>query len=189
MTTNFPSNDILLILVVNLLIYENFLSSVNIYLFNLQIKDDFICNDKYFRVNIMYKLMTSFIGSPKQEHKTEIEKTVNNIDEFPEYFNDLFNKENNGDATAKSKIENINIGKILTPKSESHNPPTNKEVFAYLFNNFRNKFNEKLEKPNGTIEKFIPAKSFEFSYNFSKKEDREFLADCLRNDITIEKIL
>lgn len=137
----------------------------------------------------MYQLMTSFIGSPKQEHKAEIEKTVNNIDEFPEYFNDLFSKENNGDATAKSKIENINIRKILTPESISHKPPANKEVFAYLFNNFRNKFNEKLEKPNGTIEKFIPAKSFEFSYNRSKKEDREFLADCLRNDITIEKIL
>ncbi|MCC8370161.1 MAG: hypothetical protein LN566_02155 [Rickettsia endosymbiont of Stiretrus anchorago] len=53
MTTNFPRNDILLILVVNLLIYENFLSSVNIYLFNLQIKDDFICNE----INIIGKIL------------------------------------------------------------------------------------------------------------------------------------
>ncbi|HJD61315.1 MAG TPA: hypothetical protein LFV90_04070 [Rickettsia endosymbiont of Columbicola hoogstraali] len=42
-----------LILVVNLLIYENFLSSVNIYLFNLQIKDDFICNE----INIIGKIL------------------------------------------------------------------------------------------------------------------------------------
>lgn len=80
----------------------------------------------------MYKLMTSFIGSPKQEHKTEIEKTVNNIDEFPEYFNYLFSKEKNKDDTAQSRIENINIRKILTPESISHKPPANKDVINYL---------------------------------------------------------
>lgn len=33
-------------------------------------------------------LVKSVIRSPKQEHKGVIEKTVNNIGEFPEYFND-----------------------------------------------------------------------------------------------------
>ncbi|WP_341791909.1 hypothetical protein [Rickettsia endosymbiont of Gonocerus acuteangulatus] len=57
----------------------------------------------------------------------------NNIGEFPEYFNDLFNKENKGDAAAQSKLENINIGEILTPKSESHAPPhTKKFLLIYL---------------------------------------------------------
>lgn len=133
--------------------------------------------------------LNSIVGSPKQEHKEVIEKTVDNINEFPEYFNNLFSKEKNKDDTAQSRIENINIRKILTPESISHKPPANKDVINYLFNNFRNKFNEKLEKPAGAIEKFIPATSFKFSYNSSKKEDRELLADCLRNDITIEKVV
>lgn len=50
-------------------------------------------------------LVKSVIRSPQQEHKTEIEKMVDNIDEFPEYFNNLFSKEKNKDIIAQSRIK------------------------------------------------------------------------------------
>lgn len=72
----------------------------------------------------------------------------------------------------------------------SHTPPANTEVISYLFNNFRNKFNTKLQKPNSPIEKFIPVVSLDFSFGskFFTMEDTKILADCLRNNTTIKTV-
>lgn len=130
--------------------------------------------------------MLSSWWSPKQERSN---KEAKNIEEFlTEYFNQRFT----GEIVDDYDLQDIRIEAVLTP-NETSSPPNDyetktKEIITYLFNNFRNKLNANLIKPDSNLKQFILVESLDFSNRSLKLEEIKLLSDCLRSSTTIETV-